>query len=95
MRLIVSKHHAEVSNEIVDASLDIFYQLRRIGLERSPTTRELLNWLRYIKTFTTQEALSKINALDGLGTLIKTQADLEKVKRQFGNPSESSFGTLN
>jgi MoxR-like ATPase len=72
MRLIVSKHHAEVSNEI-----------------------ELLNWLRYIKTFTTQEALSKINALDGLGTLIKTQADLEKVKRQFGNPSESSFGTLN
>jgi MoxR-like ATPase len=95
MRLIVSKHHAEVSNEIVDASLDIFYQLRRIGLERSPTTRELLNWLRYVKTFTTQEALSKINALDGLGTLIKTQADLEKVKRQFGNTSESSFGTLN
>lgn len=95
MRLIISKHHPQVSNKIVDASMDIFYQLRRIGLERSPTTRELLNWLRFIKTFTTQEALSKINALDGLGTLIKTQADLERVQRQFGNASEQSFGTLN
>ena len=95
MRLIVSKHHPQVSNKIVDASMDIFYQLRRIGLERSPTTRELLNWLRFIKTFTTQEALSKINSLDGLGTLIKTQADLERVQRQFGNASEQSFGTLN
>ncbi len=75
--------------------MDIFYQLRRIGLERSPTTRELLNWLRFIKTFTTQEALSKINSLDGLGTLIKTQADLERVQRQFGNASEQSFGKLN
>ena len=95
MRLIVSKHHPQVSNKIVDASMDIFYQLRRIGLERSPTTRELLNWLRFIKTFTTQEALTKINSLDGLGTLIKTQADLERVQRQFGNASEQSFGTLN
>ena len=51
--------------------------------------------LRFIKTFTTQEALSKINSLDGLGTLIKTQADLERVQRQFGNASEQSLGTLN
>jgi len=54
-----------------------------VGLERSPTTRELLNWLKYIKTYSSKEAIDKLNALDGLGTLIKTQADYEKVQRQL------------
>ena len=83
MREIIQKHHPKVSDKIVDTALDIFYQLRKIGLERSPTTRELLNWLKYIKTFSSKEALEKLNALDGLGTLIKTQADYEKVQRQL------------
>jgi len=83
MRDIIQKHHPKVSNQIVDTALDIFYQLRKIGLERSPTTRELLNWLKYIKTYSTKEAVTKLNALDGLGTLIKTQADFEKVQRQL------------
>ena len=83
MRDIIAKHHPKVSNKIVDTALDIFYQLRKIGLERAPTTRELLNWLKYVKTFSSKEALDKLNALDGLGTLIKTQADYEKVQRQL------------
>lgn len=83
MRDIIAKHHPKVSNKIVDTALDIFYQLRKIGLERAPTTRELLNWLKYIKTFSSKEALDKLNALDGLGTLIKTQADYEKVQHQL------------
>ena len=98
MREIVKKHHPKVSDKIVDTSLDIFYQLRKIGLERAPTTRELLNWLKYIKTFTSKEALNKINALDGLGTLIKTQEDFEKVQRQlsFGGPPKGGLNsTLN
>ncbi len=95
MREIVKKHHPKVSDKIVDTSLDIFYQLRKIGLERSPTTRELLNWLKYIKTFTSKEAINKINALDGLGTLIKTQEDFEKVQRQlsFGGPPKGGLNT--
>ena len=83
MRDIIQKHHPKVSNKIVDTALDIFYQLRKIGLERAPTTRELLNWLKYIKTFSSKEAIDKLNALDGLGTLIKTQTDFEKVQRQL------------
>lgn len=83
MREIIQKHHPKVSNKIVDTALDIFYQLRKIGLERAPTTRELLNWLKYIKAYSSDEAIQKLNALDGLGALIKTQVDFEKVQRQL------------
>jgi len=63
MREIVSKHFPKVDNLIVNTALDVFYHLRRIGLERSPTTRELLNWLKYVKQFSSKEAVEKIQAL--------------------------------
>lgn len=81
MRDIVSKHYPKIETKIVDVALDIFYQLRKIGLERAPTTRELLNWLKYIKTHTTVEAIDKIQKLEGLGALIKTQTDLERIQK--------------
>ncbi|MEM9549207.1 MAG: MoxR family ATPase [Bacteroidota bacterium] len=81
MRDIVSRHHPKVETKIVDVALDVFYQLRKLGLERAPTTRELLNWLKYIKTFSTSEAVDKITKLEGIGALIKTQTDLERIQR--------------
>ena len=81
MREIVSKHYPKIETKIVDVALDIFYQLRKLGLERSPTTRELLNWLKYVKTYTTKEAIEKIQKLDGIGALIKTQTDLERIQK--------------
>jgi MoxR-like ATPase len=81
MRAIVSKHYPQIENKVVDVALDIFYHLRNLGLERAPTTRELLNWLKYIKNFSTTESIDKINKLDGLGVLIKTQTDLEKIQK--------------
>ncbi len=88
MREIVAKHHPQIDNSIVDAALDIFYHLRRIGLERSPTTRELLNWLKYVRTFSSQEAIQKIEQLDGIGTLVKTQSDLEKIQKALFKDGE-------
>lgn len=89
MREIVAKHYPKIETNVVDVALDIFYHLRRIGLERSPTTRELLNWLKYVKTYTTAEAIEKINNLEGIGTLIKTQSDLETIQRKiFNNPQD-------
>lgn len=81
MRDIVSKHYPSIETKIVDVALDIFYQLRKIGLERAPTTRELLNWLKYVKTYTTDEAIEKIQKLEGIGALIKTQTDLERIQK--------------
>lgn len=83
MREIIAKHYPKVENKIVDVALDIFYQLRKLGLERAPTTRELLNWLKYIKTFSTDEAISKIEKLEGMGVLIKTQTDLERIQKMI------------
>jgi len=83
MRKILDKHFPKVETKIVDVALDVFYHLRKIGLERAPTTRELLNWLKYVKRFTTEEAIEKINKLEGIGALIKTQTDLEKLQQKM------------
>ncbi len=89
MREIVLKHQPKHTDRIIEAALDIFYQLRLLGLERSPTTRELLNWLKYMQSFSSTEAIEKINHLEGLGVLVKTQPDFEKVKRMLANKGNS------
>jgi MoxR-like ATPase len=81
MREIIAKHYPKIDNKVVDVALDIFYHLRNIGLERAPTTREILNWLKYVKQFSSKEAIEKIEKLEGIGALIKTQSDLEKIQR--------------
>lgn len=81
MKQIIAKHHPKIDNKIVEVALDLFYQLRRLGLDRAPTTRELLNWLKYIKQYASESAIAKMNKLEGVGTLIKTQQDLEKIQK--------------
>lgn len=83
MKQIVAKHHPQLSDKIVNVAMDIFYHLRNLGLERNPTTRELLNWLKYVKQFSSAEAIKKMEALEGLGALIKTQADLENIQQRI------------
>ncbi|MEM1120318.1 MAG: hypothetical protein AAGJ18_07695, partial [Bacteroidota bacterium] len=58
-----------------------FYQVRHLGLERAPSTRELLNWLKYINTFSKDKGLEKLVKMDGMGVLIKTQADMKILER--------------
>lgn len=81
MQQIVMKHYPKINDRVVEVALGIFYQLRNVGLERAPTTRELLNWLKYAQTFASEDAIEKIKQLEGLGALIKTQPDMEKVKK--------------
>ena len=89
MEQIIEKHHPKIDAEVVDVALNIFFHLRKIGLERAPTTREILNWLKYIKTMAPQEAIEKLQKLEGIGALIKTQTDLEKVQKAIlRNPSD-------
>jgi len=81
MRDIIAKHYPKVSNKIVSTA----------SLERAPTTREILNWLKYIKEFSEDEAIEKIENLEGIGALIKTQTDLEKIQRHvLRNPEDFS-----
>jgi MoxR-like ATPase len=83
MRNIVLKHYPSINDELLQNSLRIFYQLRDMRLERSPATRELLNWLKYLRTFDLDEAQGKMENLSSIGVLIKTKMDLDKVKRKF------------
>jgi len=87
MEQIVEKHHPDFDKKVVSAALDIFYNLRRIGLERAPTTREILNWLKYMKDLQPEDAIDKIEGLEGIGALIKTQADLDRVAKVMGGTS--------
>ena len=52
-----------IDDKLVKTAIDIFYHLRNLGLERAPTTREILNWLKYIKRFSTNEAIEKIQPI--------------------------------
>lgn len=83
MRDIVRKHYPKADDEIVQQAMDIFYQLRQLGLERAPSTRELLNWLKYMQTFSKKETVEKIKKLEGIGALIKTQDDMRRVQRNL------------
>ena len=95
MREIVWKHHPKLDKKVVDVAMDLFYHLRNLGLDRAPTTRELLKWLQYSKSFATDTALEKIKSLDGLGALIKTQTDLERVQRLIlQNPDDFKLRSL-
>lgn len=92
MQQIIEKHHPSVNERVVNVALNIFYHLRRLGLERAPTTREILNWLKYVKDTSPNEAIQKMQALEGLGALIKTQADMERVHRMLGtDPAQFSM----
>ena len=91
MEKIIEKHHPGVNEKVVRSALDVFYNLRTLGLERSPTTREILNWLKYMENSAPKEAIEKIEGLQGIGALIKTQTDMERVNRMLG--ANGSLGT--
>ncbi|MCR9289148.1 MAG: MoxR family ATPase [Bacteroidetes bacterium] len=80
MREIVDKHFPEIEDELISKALQLFYHFRNLGLERSPSTRELLNWLKYLNTFEINLAIQKIENREGLGVLVKTKEDLQKIK---------------
>ena len=81
MQEIVLKHFPDAEEELLETCIRMFYQFRSLKLERSPSTRELLNWFRYLRTFSKSEALEKLEAKEGLGVLLKTQEDMERVKK--------------
>lgn len=96
MEEIIKKHYPGSNENVVNAALNMFYHLRNLGLERAPTTREILNWLKYMKDFSEPDAIAKIEKLEGIGALIKTQNDIEKVQRRIlQNPKDYQQRSLN
>jgi len=91
MHEIVAKHYPAMDEALQDKCINLFYQMRSLGLERAPATRELLSWIKYLSSFDKAEALTKVNRNEGMGVLIKNQQDLIKVQtRLMGkNPNQN------
>jgi len=91
MHEIVAKHYPSMDEALQDKCINLFYQMRSLGLERAPATRELLSWIKYLQTFNKAEALTKVNKVEGMGVLIKNQEDLIKIQtRMMGkNPNQN------
>jgi len=87
MRQIVLKHYPSADQELINTAMGLFYKLRDLGLDRSPSTRELLNWLKYLQTLDKNQRIDSANDLKGLGALIKTEDDMKKVQyKVLGRP---------
>jgi len=83
MREIVRLHHPDANETLVESAVRIFYQLRELGLQRKPSTSEILDWLTYLKRDgeVSDEAL---NHLEGYQALVKHKDDLpvlESIKK--------------
>ncbi len=76
MRDIIRMHHPQAQAQLVDAALQIFYQLRDLGLTRNPSTSEILDWIAYLVQQEVRD-LQDIEQLRGAQTLIKHRDDRE------------------
>jgi MoxR-like ATPase len=86
MRRIVNMHFPDLNDDLANACISAFYRLRRIeGIEKKPATRELLNWLRALRSDPDfrVEALAN-ETLPYLGVLFKKSSDLERAASSRG-----------
>ncbi|MEO1518262.1 MAG: MoxR family ATPase [Bacteroidota bacterium] len=79
MENILRKHFPDANEELTQKCVQLLYYLRNFGLERAPATRELLNWIKYLQGFPLEEALQKVEKREGMGILVKTEKDLQKI----------------
>jgi MoxR-like ATPase len=85
MRLIVDVHFPNLSKELSGACIEAFYRLRDLkGIEKKPATRELINWIRALKTDADFQVKSLYKGnLPYLGILFKKSADLMAAVQQM------------
>jgi MoxR-like ATPase len=51
MRSIVQVHFPDISDGLLESAVNTFYRLRDIrGIEKKPATRELINWIRALRS---------------------------------------------
>lgn len=84
MRKIVDVHFPDLDKKLVKRVLEIFYDIRNMeGLEKKPATRELLNWIRVLKTdpdFYSRGLLE--GKLPAPGVLFKKSRDYQMAKKK-------------
>jgi MoxR-like ATPase len=86
MRRIIQVHFPAISRELLQNSVKSFYRLRDIrNVEKKPATRELINWIRALKSdpdFKVKELIK--GDVPYLGVLFKKSADYVVAQNAVG-----------
>ena len=79
MRKIVGVHFPDIEASLAESAISAFYRLRRIdGVEKRPATRELINWIRALRTDPDfNPGQLNHNGLPFLGVLFKKSRDFQ------------------
>jgi MoxR-like ATPase len=80
MRRIIRVHFPNLSEDLLDNAVNVFYQLRELdGIEKRPATRELINWIRALKSDSDFKPKRLIKSdIPFLGVLFKKSSDYER-----------------
>jgi len=84
MRAIVGVHFPDLPDQLLGASLRVFYSLRDVtGLRKRPSTSELLDWIRVLLASGARvpNADTPLDAIPYLGALVKMQEDADTLSR--------------
>ena len=86
MRRIIQVHFPAISSDLLQNSVKTFYRLRDIrNVEKKPATRELINWIRALKSdpdFKVKELIK--GDVPYLGVLFKKSADYVVAQNAVG-----------
>jgi len=83
MHKIVRAHFPDIDKNLAQSAINTFYSLRRVpNVEKKPSTRELINWIRALHSDPEFRAkdLGKDGYVPYLGVLFKKSADLDQAK---------------
>jgi MoxR-like ATPase len=82
MTEIVRVHHPDVTDRVLDNALEVFFGLRSTPkLRKKPSTSELIDWICALKKANVD--LSRVSGgIPFLGTLLKTEQDIELVGKR-------------
>jgi len=87
MKRIIDVHFPEIQKNLVQESLEIFFDIRKIpGLRKKPSTSELIDWLKLLMSDDIPDEIlvnrDKNNAIFPLyGALIKNEYDVQLLER--------------
>jgi MoxR-like ATPase len=82
MAEIVRVHHPDITDRVLDQTLELFFGLRATPkLRKKPSTSELIDWICALKKAGVD--LGRVGGgIPFLGTLLKTEADVELVGKR-------------
>jgi len=87
MRQIVDVHYPEISQELVQEAMEVFFDVRSIpGLKKKPSTSELIDWLKLLMADDIPDEILKerdpTKAIPPLyGALLKNEQDVHLLER--------------